>query len=49
MQMKSISVSEFALIDSINCTFTAYTMEITGNTPSNPSDAWLFLKELANL
>lgn len=49
MKMKSISVSEFALIESINCTFTAYTMEITENTPSNPSDAWLFLKEIASL
>lgn len=46
MTMKSLSVADFAGIDDINATFTAYTMEVTDDIPTDPAQAWNTLKEL---
>ena len=47
MRMRSVPIAEYAGLDDINATFTAYTMEIVNDkTPTDPSEAWTMMKEL---
>ncbi|MGN0906427.1 MAG: hypothetical protein ACI4NM_04705 [Bullifex sp.] len=47
MRMRSISIADYAGLNDINATFTAYTMEfVQETTPTDPSEAWTMMKEV---